>query len=186
MPKARSSKMRVLVKAVIYLCVAWLLGFGLYFIQLPKNSAKDERADAIVVLTGGAGRLEEGLALLEHGAAKRMLISGVNPVVKSDELSALTGTEQALFNCCVDLGKAALNTEGNALETAEWTLENKVGTLILVTADYHMPRTLILFEAAMPDVMIIAHPVSGEWPLLFLAKEYSKYIVTLVRHAAYS
>lgn len=186
MPKARTSTLRMLVKAITYLFVAWLLGFGLYFSQLPRNSAKEARADAIVVLTGGAGRLEEGLALLEHGAAKRMLISGVNPVVKSGELSALTGTEQALFNCCVDLGKAALNTEGNALETAEWTLEHEVDTLILVTADYHMPRTLILFKVAMPDVMIIAHPVSGEWPLLFLAKEYSKYIVTLVRHAAYS
>lgn len=186
MPKARSNKIGLVIKAFVYLCVVWLLGFGLYFTQLPKNPAKNEHADAIVVLTGGAGRLEKGLALLERGAAKRMLISGVNPVVKSDELSALTGTEQALFNCCVDLGKAALNTEGNALETAEWTAENNIDTLILVTADYHMPRTLILFEAAMPDVMIIAHPVSGEWPLLFLAKEYSKYIVTLVRHAAYS
>ena len=95
----------------------------------------------------------------------------------------MTGAEQTLFNCCVDLGKAALNTEGNAEETADWANVYGFASIVLVTADYHMPRSLILFRKAMPGVHIVAHPVSGEWPVLFLVKEYSKYVITLVRHA---
>ena len=174
-----------LIKLVCYLVVAWLLGFAYFFMTMPhKGVSVDDRADAIIVLTGGAGRLEAGLTLLEAKVAKRLLISGVNPVVKRGELSALTGAEQNLFTCCVDLGKAAMNTEGNALEGADWAKELGFNTIVLVTADYHMPRSLVLFREAMPDTVIIAHPVSGEWPLLYIAKEYSKYVITLVRHAA--
>ncbi|WP_262692031.1 YdcF family protein [Kordiimonas aestuarii] len=183
MERKKTSITRHIVRVFAYLVAAWLLGFGYFLMTMPEEPAEMQGADAIVVLTGGAGRLEAGLELLEAKVAKRMLISGVNPVVKSGDLSALTGAEQTLFNCCVDLGKAALNTKGNADETAEWANVYGFSSIVLVTADYHMPRSLILFRRAMPKVHIVAHPVSGEWPILFLAKEYSKYIVTLVRHA---
>ena len=183
MTAGRAKGMRYFFRGLLYLAVAWLLGFGYFYLTLPEEPAEMPGADAIVVLTGGAGRLEAGLRLLEAKVAKRMLISGVNPVVKSGELSAITGTEQATFNCCVDLGKMATNTKSNAEEAADWANVYGFTSIVLVTADYHIPRSMILFRKAMPGVRIIAHPVSGDWPVLFLAKEYSKYVVTLVTHA---
>lgn len=173
------------VKLPIYLVIAWLLGFGFFLLNLPPTPTLESmnRSDAIVVLTGGAGRLDAGLKLLEAKIAERMLISGVHPDVEPHELSALTGTEEALFACCIDLDRTSPNTAGNAAETATWADDQKYQSLILVTADYHIPRSLILFRRAMPRVSVTPFPVKGEWPLAMLAQEYSKYLVTVVGEA---
>ncbi len=175
----------MLIKAPFYLIAAWLLGFGYFTLTLPEAvpEGATPKSDGIIVLTGGAGRLEAGLALLEAKVADRMLISGVNPVVEPRELSALTGTEEALFTCCVDLDRAAPNTAGNATESNLWAEAHGYSTLVLVTADYHMPRSLILFRRAMPQATIFAHPVKGEWPVLYLANEFNKYVFTLIGEA---
>jgi len=185
MAKKKASSVRMLIKAPFYLIAAWLLGFGYFTLTLPQAvpEGATPKSDGIIVLTGGAGRLEAGLALLEAKVADRMLISGVNPVVEPRELSALTGTEEALFTCCVDLDRAAPNTAGNATESNLWAQAHGYSTLVLVTADYHMPRSLILFRRAMPQATIFAHPVKGEWPVLYLANEYNKYVFTLIGEA---
>ncbi len=185
MAKKKTSSVRMLIKAPFYLIAAWLLGFGYFTLTLPEAvpEGATPKSDGIIVLTGGAGRLEAGLALLEAKVADRMLISGVNPVVEPRELSALTGTEEALFTCCVDLDRAAPNTAGNATESNLWAEAHGYSTLVLVTADYHMPRSLILFRRAMPQATIFAHPVKGEWPVLYLANEFNKYVFTLIGEA---
>ncbi|MFC4348879.1 YdcF family protein [Kordiimonas lipolytica] len=185
MARNRKSVARLLIKAPVYLVAAWLLGFGFFVLTLPKAipDGMTPKSDGIIVLTGGAGRLEAGLKLLEAKVADRMLISGVNPVVEPHELSALTGAEEALFTCCVDLDRAAPNTAGNATESNLWTQTHGYQTLVLVTADYHMPRSLILFRRAMPNATIFAYPVKGEWPMLYLANEYNKYVFTLIGEA---
>lgn len=185
MAKKSKSSVRMLIKAPFYLIAAWLLGFGYFALTLPPAvpEGATPKSDGIIVLTGGAGRLEAGLALLEAKVADRMLISGVNPVVEPRELSALTGTEEALFDCCVDLDRAAPNTAGNATESNLWAQAHGYHTLVLVTADYHMPRSLILFRRAMPGATIFAHPVKGEWPVLYLANEYNKYVFTVIGEA---
>jgi uncharacterized SAM-binding protein YcdF (DUF218 family) len=183
MPKQRQSFLMMMVKLPIYLAAAWALGFGFYILTLPGSPADTPKSDAIIVLTGGAGRLEAGVRLLEARLAERMLISGVNPVVEPHELSALTGADDALFTCCVDLDRAAPDTAGNASESAQWVRKHGFSSVVLVTADYHMPRSLILFRSAMPDARIMAWSVTADWPLALLAKEYNKYLVTLVHHA---
>lgn len=179
------SSVTLAMKAVLYLVVAWALGFGFFVLTLPKAKLIETtpKSDGIIVLTGGAGRLEAGLRLLESKVAERMLISGVNPVVEPHELSALTGAEEALFTCCIDLDRAAPNTAGNATESALWANERGYRSFVLVTADYHMPRSLVLFRRAMPGAHFFAHPVEGEWPILYLVHEYNKYMVTLVGEA---
>lgn len=185
MAKKSKSGLKLILKAPIYLVAAWLLGFGFFILTLPKSTATEAlpKSDGIIVLTGGAGRLEAGLKLLESNIAERMLISGVNPVVEPRELSALTGREEDLFTCCIDLDRAAPNTEGNAEESALWAQDKDYDTFVLVTADYHMPRSLVLFRRAMPNALITAHPVKGKWPFSLLAKEYNKYVVTLIGEA---
>jgi uncharacterized SAM-binding protein YcdF (DUF218 family) len=104
------------------------------------------RADGIVVLTGGALRLDVAFDLLKQGLADRLLISGVNPGTSVDTLARLTHTPREWFDCCVDVDYAALNTIGNAEMAARWAADRGFDELILVTSDYHMPRSLWEFE----------------------------------------
>ena len=86
------------------------------------------RADAIIVLTGGQSRIDAALDLLKSGKGERLLISGVNPVAGREALRAATGADKRLFNCCVDIDNAALDTIGNAEESAKWVEQHAYGT----------------------------------------------------------
>ena len=74
-------------RLISLLFLAWVLGFAWFALLLPLP-AGDQTTDAIVVLTGGPGRIDRGLELLEAGRAKRLLISGVAREVKPKELAA--------------------------------------------------------------------------------------------------
>lgn len=150
-------------------------------------------ADGIIVLTGGASRIETGLLLLDKRLGKRLLISGVNQDTNEDSLMRATHTQRQTFDCCVDLGRHAKSTIGNAEESAAWVNTNKFRSVYIVTNDYHMPRSLLELSKALPDVQLIAFPVpergnSGHsnWQnynrLKTLAAEYIKYIGALVRY----
>lgn len=125
-----------------------------------STPARVGRADGIVVLTGGAMRLDQAIGLLKEGRAERLLISGVNPETGIEALSRLTGTDRALFDCCVDLDYDALNTIGNAEMTGRWARLRGFDELILVTSDYHMPRTLMTFDRFAHVPVIRPYPVA--------------------------
>jgi uncharacterized SAM-binding protein YcdF (DUF218 family) len=150
-------------------------------------------ADGVVALTGHSdARIAAALQLLEAHKAQRMLISGVDRHVSRDELQTITGADKPMFDCCVDLGFTAENTEGNARETAEWARSKGYTTLILVTADYHMPRARLELRAAMPEARIIPYPVAtgelsaADWwktgpGAQRMIVEYCKYLAVLGR-----
>ena len=147
---------------ILLVLVIWLAGFLAFAAAIPpKVRDADRPVDAIVVLTGGDVRLAEGFALLDRGLAKKMLISGVS---KGVELPALLQTlngnpqpSQAVLDCCVTLGYDARSTEGNARESLRWLGENNFTTIRLVTANYHMNRSLLEFRRVMPQITITAN-----------------------------
>lgn len=123
-------------------------------------TATSPKADAIVALTGGGGaRIKAGMAVLSAGGGARLLISGVHPDIPADDVNALAGGDDAMFACCVDLGRTATSTMGNAAEVAAWARAEGYASLIVVTSDFHMPRSLIAIRAAAPGVTLIPHPV---------------------------
>ena len=126
-------------RALSFLILVYLFGYALFVVLLPRP-ADDRRTDAIVVLTGGAGRIERGLDLIERGRADRMLISGVARTVRPVELAAQYDADERLFDCCIDLGRESVDTRSNAVETARWLERRKLKTVRLVTTDWHMPR----------------------------------------------
>ncbi|MEX1147913.1 MAG: YdcF family protein [Sphingomonadales bacterium] len=180
---------RILVVAVLIVCALWLGGFWYWCGTLAENpEAGDLRTDGIVVLTGGAHRIDEAVRLLAGERGHRLLISGVNQRIQDETLREVAGISRDLFECCVDLGRVAQNTQENAIETAAWARRNGYRTLRIVTTYDHMPRSLIEMRRAMPGVDLFAHPVSpatvnGVRPpvLRRLASEYSKYWVALLR-----
>ena len=155
-------------------------GLGLaWFISTPPGPAPDEvKTNAIVVLTGDEGRIARGLALLRAGRAPRVLISGVAAGVNPPLLAREAGVPVSLFQCCVDLGHEAIDTRSNAEETARWAEAHHVGSLRLVTSDYHMRRaTMELRSELGPGVRIVRDAVPSRLPLSVWAREYSKWLV---------
>jgi uncharacterized SAM-binding protein YcdF (DUF218 family) len=158
----------------------WAIGFIVYAVTLPQPAGL-EKTDAIVVATGGQGRIDRGLVVLRAGAARQLLVTGVDPHVKAAEFAAEYGVEPRLMECCVTLGKAAENTKGNATETAEWMARHKFKSLRLVTADWHMRRTSVELAAALPPgVRVVEDAVARKPPLRTLLLEYHKLIASFV------
>lgn len=161
---SRRSRVRRFIRiagAIFILCLgvvfAAFLRFADSVVSLQPPSAP--KADAIVVLTGGYQRIGQAVNLLETGAGQRLLISGVHPGTSASRLSKLTKSSGALFACCVDIGYQALDTIGNAAETALWISDHGYRSVLVVTNNYHMPRSLLELRRADPRTDFIAYPV---------------------------
>jgi uncharacterized SAM-binding protein YcdF (DUF218 family) len=136
------------------------LGFVLFASVVTRMPAENNpHADGIVVLTGEGRRIAEGARLLDEGRAQRMLISGVFRRTGKKALLEISGLPEDKFDCCVDVGYNALDTAGNANETRAWAASRGYESLIVVTASYHMPRSLAELSLAMPGTELIPHPV---------------------------
>jgi uncharacterized SAM-binding protein YcdF (DUF218 family) len=185
--------LRNVVGLVVALAVVWLIGLWRFAEAIPSEvTAPDQTTDAIVVLTGGSLRVEGGLRLLAEGKAKKLFISGVYRGVDVTELLHVSRQSPDSVACCVVLGHTADNTLGNARETEQWMESEGYHSLRLVTASYHMPRSMLEFTRAMPDIAIVPNPVFPEFiqdtpwwqsrrSASLIASEYSKYLAAMVR-----
>ncbi len=186
---------RRMLLALIVLATAWVGGLIWFAHKIPraeKTIVSEAPTDAVVVLTGGPLRLREGLELLEHGKAKKLFVSGVAQKVELTELLRTAKKSLDAAACCITLGHAAADTAGNAVETRQWMENEGFHSLRLVTASYHMQRSLLEFRRAMPEFQIVPHPVFPDrfmraswwaWPgtLALVVSEYQKYIAAGAR-----
>lgn len=172
----------------------WLAGliWFAHHIPSPDEAVPPTATDAVVVLTGGPLRLKAGLELLEAGKAKKLFVSGVSRRVDLAELLRTAQTRPEAVACCIVLGHDAEDTTGNAAETRLWMEHEGFHSLRLVTANYHMQRSLLEFRYAMPGITIVPNPVFPEsfkrnhwwaWPGTFalIVSEYQKYLVAAAR-----
>jgi uncharacterized SAM-binding protein YcdF (DUF218 family) len=178
---------------VLIASVAFLGGFLIFATGIPREEVPPRRsADGIVALTGGAYRISDAVELLAAHHGRRLFISGVNPTTTIAELTRLKPEFESSFVCCVDLGRTALNTTGNAMEIAQWTRDQKFQTLIVVTSAWHMPRALVELKREMPDIELTPYSVVSDrmrdepwWLNLQTARllmlEYVKYLAAYAR-----
>ena len=184
-----------LLAALLIVVLVWGAGLLAFAGRVQRSTPAPEpaTADAIVALTGGSNvRLEAATRLLEDGKGQRLLVSGVNRDATRADIRGVTRAGKSLYDCCVDLGFTAADTIGNARETAEWARGQGYDDLIVVTADYHMPRALLELRSAMPEARFHPYPVatgtldarrwrdtrSGQRRMVL---EYSKYLAILGR-----
>jgi uncharacterized SAM-binding protein YcdF (DUF218 family) len=148
------------------LVLLYTMGFFVFLQTLPTDQTlPNQPADAIVVLTGRQGRIDEGLRLFQEGHGRFFYVSGVHPDVKKTELIARGKIPASQMACCVVFDSVARNTVENAQQTAQWVYAHDIQHLILVTDDLHLPRALLLFQRALPDRIVTPHPLIIE-PLL--------------------
>ncbi|MGD0866794.1 MAG: YdcF family protein [Rhizomicrobium sp.] len=187
---ARSHPGRTWLTAALVFLAAYGFGFVVFVSRIPTDMKRIDQADGIVALTGGDVRLMAAESLFEGKVGKRLLISGVHPgTTKADIKQLVNGGPR--FDCCADMGFQATNTRGNALEAADWARDHHYRSLVVVTSNYHMPRSLLEFADVMPNVKLMPYPVeqadvdpqswwSNGHVFRVLQGEYAKYLGSLM------
>ena len=186
--------LRIALLLVCLVVLTPVVGFVRFVNSMPITETPPSRnADGIVVLTGAAFRISDALALLAEGHGKRLLISGVNPATRAQEISRLMPEHQRWFSCCVDLDRSAVNTIGNAVETKRWMMSRGFLSLIVVTSNFHMPRALAELAHQLPGITLVPYAVISDrvrvetwWnnpsTAKLLLSEYVKYLAAPIRH----
>ena len=183
----------VLILVPIVCWSAGLVWFVSHLDDPPMDPARP--VDAIVVLTGGSLRIDTGLQLLVAHNGRKLFVSGVHPGIDARDVLRLTRGAPSWVRCCVVLGHESFNTIGNAIETAAWLRGQGYHSIRLVTANYHMRRSLLEFSRVLPpNIEILTYPVfpeagrqdpSGRWrgTVRVIVVEYTKFLGAWVRAA---
>jgi uncharacterized SAM-binding protein YcdF (DUF218 family) len=161
------------------LLILYALGFALFGVTLGKPAATDAaRTEGIVVITGGAGRIEHGVQILADGHGQRLLVAGTDPAVTKADLIRRLGGKRRLVQCCVDLGSESVDTRSNAEETKRWLERRQYKSLRLVTSDWHMRRARYEFRRVLgDDYRVVPDAVRTEPGFMTLFGEYNKYLL---------
>ena len=149
--------------------------FTLFFIELNnfKNNIlfltkyNNIESPNIVILTGGANRIKDGLKIIEDfqnskNINYKILVSGTGMGFTKSSLKKKLGPNfnSHLIQCCIDLDGVSKNTLTNASETFKWTYVNDIKEFILVTSNYHMPRAILEFKNVMPNLKIYTYAIT--------------------------
>lgn len=158
------------------LALLWVLGFIIFILALP-TAADDRQTDAVIVLTGGQGRVQRGIDILERRRATRLFISGVGHDISLEILADSYHVPRDLVACCIDIGRTASDTRSNAVEVADWIKLRGYHNVRIVTNNWHMTRALLELHQALPPSIIVT-PDAVEVPptLGILFQEYNKYL----------
>lgn len=158
-----------------FVVLIWGLGFLWFAVALPGPLPAETKTDAVIVLTGSAGRIERALQILEGGKAPKLLVSGVDREVRPVEFAAQFKVPTRLMACCITLGFQAFDTRSNAVEAGQWVKERKAKSVRLVTADWHMRRSALELARELPaDVSLLQDGVPSKPSFGTLFLEYHK------------
>jgi uncharacterized SAM-binding protein YcdF (DUF218 family) len=185
--------LRAFAAVAAFMLLLFVFGFFAFLRSLDRVEPRlVAQGDGIVALTGGPDRIADALDLLAQSRGQRLLISGVSSQVSLSKIGKSVPGLENWLHCCVDLGRNAQNTVGNAEETLLWANTYGYKTIIVVTSSYHMPRALLELQRHMPDLTFIPAPVVTDrlhdlaiWKdialLKTLSQEYTKFVVAYAR-----
>jgi uncharacterized SAM-binding protein YcdF (DUF218 family) len=162
--------------------LGYAVGFILFAVTLGRPAPADAATtDAAIVLTGGTGRIDYAVGVLQSGKAKRLLVAGADPSVTKRDLARLVGGKQRLVRCCVDLDSTSVDTRSNADEGKRWLEKRKFGSVRLITNDWHMRRARYEFRQTLgKDYRVVPDAVPSEPSFITLFGEYNKYVLRRV------
>ena len=191
-----TKRLTILVLSGLLAISLWFIGFCIFLQHIPsEQSLHSQKAQAVVVLTGGSLRLTEGLKLLADGKGEKLLVTGIAPGVDINKMLSLEDSlppDIEQLKSRIIPGHMADNTKENAEETFNFIESQQYQSFYLVTANYHMPRSLLEFNATFPQSTIYPAPVFPEqfkldqwWKFpgsaSLLLSEYHKYMIAWLR-----
>ncbi|HTP66278.1 MAG TPA: YdcF family protein [Geobacteraceae bacterium] len=179
-----------IIKGLLSLLVIILVAMAVLFVDFAYKTfslhQQDVKTDAIVVLTGGRGRVEEGLRLFRENRARWLFLIGVDPSVQRGDL--LKGRHDERDAEGIILEKVSRNTLENAIYSRDLIAGRNIRSISLITSRYHMKRATLIFRNMLPgEIAIFPHPVDsrnlkeewwndpGSFRLLF--SEFYKYVM---------
>jgi uncharacterized SAM-binding protein YcdF (DUF218 family) len=191
--------LKKLIYLIVFMPVCWAVGLFIFINYIPEHESGENirPTDAVIILTGGSMRLEEGIDIFNRVGAKKLLISGVAPGVSKAQIFAILTKANRSLNIDpndIILGNLAYSTSTNASEAKIFMRLNNFNSMILVTSNYHIIRSMKIFQYHMPEIKILPYAVCSEkfrkignfisYPSLLLAmQEYNKllffYVVKL-------
>jgi uncharacterized SAM-binding protein YcdF (DUF218 family) len=190
--------MRFILSVLMLSGIVWSAALAWFVHTMPaQNDVADTRVGALVVLTGGEDRVEYGLTMLADGMAPVLFISGVGAKATEEEMlssHATASVRERIYEAGAEivLDHVAKSTVSNADQAANFLRKRGITSIRLITANYHMKRSMREFRNAIPEITILADPVfpSGfrrdEWwqhentrRLVF--SEFHKYFAVLLR-----
>ena len=177
-----------IIKAFLTLCIIGSVIITALFIDFTYKTFSYRqttvKADAIVVLAGGKGRVDEGVRLYRERKAVHLFLIGVDPAVRKSDLYRQHSGDPTSDGVVIE--KLSRNTLENAIFGRDVIMRREVRSILLITSRYHMKRATILFRNALPrDLAIYPYPVdtknlkedwwshAGSFRLLFT--EFYKY-----------
>lgn len=188
------------IAAFLVVALIWFSGLLAFAARVQQSTppSAPRPAQGVVALTGAnsGGRLTAAMGLLEDGYGRRMLVSGVDRKATREDIRHVSRAVRRLYDCCVDLGFTAADTVGNARETLAWAQAMRYRGIIVVTADYHMPRAMLELNAVLRGAGISAQTYAVPTKALkdrnwwrnpgaarLMVVEYCKYLAILGREA---
>jgi len=187
------------MRKLFYFCLILLVAFffGLVGFVDTINKYKQPKlilADVAIVLTGGAGRIEKGIEILNKNKVKKLFISGVHKsVVVKKLLNVVKDNSFSQYNKSnIILGYQAKTTFDNGIEVANFIKNNNYKSIYLITSKFHMPRSMYEVSYRLPNVKIIPYPINNNnikiknWysypgTLFILTFEYLKTLLVILR-----
>jgi uncharacterized SAM-binding protein YcdF (DUF218 family) len=153
-----------IIKGILSMLVILLVALAVLFVDFAYKTfsvrPSDRKTDAIVVLAGGRGRIEEGIRLYRDKQGGWLFLIGVDPLVRKGDL--FRDRNSAGEGDKVILEKVSRNTLENALYARDIIVSKEIGSISLITSRYHMKRAILIFRSLLPrEIAIYPHPVDS-------------------------
>jgi uncharacterized SAM-binding protein YcdF (DUF218 family) len=140
--------------------LVWAVIFHRISVQIESEPisawTSDHKADCAVVVTGGPGRVREGLDLLAQGQVHKLIISGVHPRSTLREIYPQWPFYGTLRDTDVVLERRSTTTYGNAQQSLPLVEAMHCRSVVLVTSQIHMQRAYKTFRQIFPPEILIA------------------------------
>ncbi|MBF96715.1 MAG: hypothetical protein CFH34_00239 [Alphaproteobacteria bacterium MarineAlpha9_Bin4] len=173
---------------VALIIIFLIVGFVRFYFSIKSYQKSDNyNIDGIAVLTGGKGRIAEGIKIFKENPESYLLISGVDKIVEIEEIIPVDFLKMRR----VFIDKKSESTLENANEIITWSNKNKIKNILIITSDYHMPRSMLILSKRGDGLSFYANPVNSNIRfeknfikdiklIQFLLVEYFKYLLYLV------
>jgi uncharacterized SAM-binding protein YcdF (DUF218 family) len=136
---------------VLFLLVLLFLPAAIpHLLALRDPGPPTRPADAIFVLTGGDGRIQEGFRAWSGGAARELYILGARRRIPVAQILPEASRIPAEALSRIHVEGWSENTLENAFSAKSAVGEGRYSSVILVTSDYHIPRAYLAFRKLLP------------------------------------
>lgn len=153
-------------------------GFGIWLFLLRKQDDLPGRSDAVVVLAGNTSRLPVALDLVEHGAAKTLVVSEDSAKNDPNRYALCHQAAKPKKYRLICRVASPSSTRGEARMIADLVRKNRWRTVAVVTSRYHLYRAHLLIRRCTSVELTMRYSDADAWwqKAIAIPLEYAKLV----------